>query len=140
MVDFMNQNNIFNYKEDKNMQILQMEYVRGIMSMYIMLPKDHTGLSSMEKSMTPSNAEHMMKWLQPHSVDVKIPKFKVKLRLQPTEALAKMGIKDLFSSNSDLSGMAKERISVDGVFHEAVLEVGIVIILKFNQSFFVSGQ
>jgi serpin B len=57
-------------------------------------------------------------------IEVTIPKFKVEAEYKLIEPLQKLGMKQVFSPEADLSGIGGKRdLSVSKVIHKAVVEV-----------------
>uniref|UniRef100_A0A674IU90 Serpin domain-containing protein n=1 Tax=Terrapene triunguis TaxID=2587831 RepID=A0A674IU90_9SAUR len=112
--------------EEHNCQVLELPYKDGDLSMYILLPKDYTGLTQLEKELT---YEKLTTWISPYymkedEVEVSLPQFKIETEAQLNQYLEALGITDVFNHESDLSGIAKAGgLSVSGAVHKAYIEV-----------------
>ncbi|KAH1176610.1 hypothetical protein KIL84_010312, partial [Mauremys mutica] len=112
--------------EEHDCQVLELPYKGGDLSMYILLPKDYTGLTQLEKELT---YEKLTTWISPYymkedDVEVSLPQFKIETSTQLNQYLKALGITDVFSHESDLSGIAEAGdLSVSAAVHKAYIEV-----------------
>ncbi|TFK12380.1 Ovalbumin [Platysternon megacephalum] len=112
--------------EEHDCQVLELPYKDGDLSMYILLPKDYTGLTQLENELT---YEKLTTWISPYymkedEMEVSLPQFKIETSAQLTEYLKALGITDVFSYESDLSGIAEAGgLSVSEAVHKAYIEV-----------------
>ncbi|CAM5116914.1 unnamed protein product [Natator depressus] len=113
--------------EEHDCQVLELPYKGDDLSMYILLPKDYTGLTQLEKELT---YEKLTTWISPDhlkedEVEVSLPQFKIETSAQLKKYLEALGMTDVFRPGvSDLSGMAKtDGLSISQVFHKAYAEV-----------------
>ncbi|XP_032648313.1 leukocyte elastase inhibitor-like [Chelonoidis abingdonii] len=113
--------------EEHDCQVLELPHKGGDLSMYILLPKDYTGLTELEKELT---YEKLSTWNSPDhlkedEVEVSLPQFKIETSAQLNKYLQALGMTDVFRPGvSDLSGMAKEGgLFLSHVVHKAFIEV-----------------
>uniref|UniRef100_A0A8C3SUI5 Serpin domain-containing protein n=1 Tax=Chelydra serpentina TaxID=8475 RepID=A0A8C3SUI5_CHESE len=113
--------------EEHPCQVLELPYKNGDLSMYILLPKDYTGLTQLEKELT---FEKLTTWISPghlkeDEVEVYLPRFKIETSAKLNQYLEALGITDVFHQGvSDLSGMTKTGgLFVSHVVHKAYIEV-----------------
>ncbi|KAM7176603.1 serpin B3-like [Macrochelys suwanniensis] len=113
--------------EEHPCQVLELPYKDGDLSMYILLPKDYTGLTQLEKELT---FEKLTTWISPghlkeDEVQVYLPRFKIETSAKLNQYLEALGITDVFHRGvSDLSGMTKTGgLFVSHVVHKAYIEV-----------------
>ncbi|XP_016978687.1 uncharacterized protein LOC108044262 [Drosophila rhopaloa] len=109
-----------NYFRDLDAQVLELPYRNSNLSMTIFLPRDVGGLSSLEEKIV-----GFARPLEAKEVYVKLPRFKIEFRDELRETLEKLGIRELFTDNSDLSGLFGDKSGgkVSQVSHKAFLEV-----------------
>ncbi|XP_051980417.1 antithrombin-III-like [Xyrauchen texanus] len=127
-VPMMYQENTFQYAriQEDNVQILELPYSGGDITMVLILPTDNKSLSEVVESM---NQKKLVGWLhamKKTTVSVQIPRFRIEDSLCLKEHLKKMGLKDLFSSaHASLSGMAADGsgLYISEAYHKAFLEV-----------------
>nr|XP_020851356.1 serpin B12 isoform X2 [Phascolarctos cinereus] len=132
-VKMMRQQNTFRigYIEELKTQILEMNYIKGKLSMFVLLPtlpaKDSTGLEELEKQMT---HEKITEWtsstiLCEEKVDVSFPQLTMESNLDLNFILQKMGITDIFDeAKSDLSGMSSSpNLYLSKAVHKTFVEV-----------------
>lgn len=114
----------FNYTETEDLQILEMTYEGGNLSMLILLPKGDN-LESLETSI---NAEKLNEWrnnLIYREIDIYIPKFKFETKYFMGETLQAMGMPTAFSPDeADFSGMdGTKTLYISHVIHQGFVEV-----------------
>lgn len=112
------------YRADGDMQVLEMPYKDGRLSMVVLLPAARDGLAQLESRLS---AENLRAWAQAgpvRTVDVTLPKFKLASGFSLNEALGRLGIQDAFSDTADFSGINGNRtLSLTAVLHKAMIEV-----------------
>jgi serpin B len=117
------------YAEFENLQILELPYVGGNISMFILLPKEKDGLKQLEKSLS---IENLDKWVQSlkrlnknQRLVLSLPKFKMTYELDLRSPLKAIGMVDAFSlPPADLSGMTGKKDNyVALALHKAIIEV-----------------
>ncbi|CAM5110880.1 unnamed protein product [Natator depressus] len=113
--------------EEHDCQVLELPYKGDDLSMYILLPKDYTGLTQLEKELT---YEKLTTWISPDhlkevEVEVSLPRFKIETSAELKKYLEALGMTDVFHPGvSDLSGMVKtDGLSVSEAIHKAYIEV-----------------
>ncbi len=112
----------FNYTETENLQLLELPYEGGDLSMLILLPKND--LSALETSLTVEKIDELRKDMRRTRVDIYIPKFKFETKYFMEDTLADMGMPNAFSGGADFSGInGAGGIWIDKVIHQAFVEV-----------------
>ncbi|XP_044521741.1 serpin B12 isoform X2 [Gracilinanus agilis] len=132
-VKMMRQQNTFRigYIEELNTQILEMNYTKGKLSMFVLLPplpaEDSIGLEELERNMT---HEKITEWTSPsimceEKVDVSFPQFTMESNLDLNFILQKMGIVDIFDdAKADLSGISPNpNLYLSKAIHKTFVEV-----------------
>jgi serpin B len=114
----------FDYLETRDMQMLQMPYEGGKLSMTILLPKGHD-LASLEWLLS---VEMLDQWRKDQEegarVDVYIPKFKISADYFLKDNLTNMGMPTSFTEMADFSGICPGRdLFIDEVIHQAYVNV-----------------
>ncbi len=114
----------FDYLETRDMQMLQMPYEGGKLSMTILLPKGHD-LASLERLLS---VEKLDQWRKDQEegarVDVYIPKFKIRANYFLKDNLTNMGMPTSFTEMADFSGICPGRdLFIDEVIHQAYVNV-----------------
>jgi serine protease inhibitor len=116
----------FAYAEDSRLQVLELPYRGGRLSMVILLPRDPDGLPELEKELS---ADHLGGWtheLQKRKVMVWLPRFNFSGGFNLKPMLAGLGILDAFDDRrADFSGMDSDprRLQIDRVVHQALIEI-----------------
>jgi len=123
MMQRTDENSTFGYAETQDLQILDMPYNGGKISMMILLPRQDNQLPSLEKTLTAENLRGWKSDLKEQRVDVYIPKFKFDTKYFMAKDLRDMGMNAAFSA-ADFSGMTGQKdLSISEVIHQAYVEV-----------------
>ncbi|KAK2160685.1 hypothetical protein NP493_1631g00017 [Ridgeia piscesae] len=106
-----------------NSKIIELPYEGDEVSMYILLPNSINGLAALESQLTSAKLNNAISMMYSTKIDVSIPKFNMTLKIQLTDILIAMGMKDLFGS-ADLSGIdGTRKLYVSKVVHKAYIDV-----------------
>ena len=123
MMQPTSQKSIFNYTQNKDLQILEMPYVGEDLSMLILLPLDDD-IEALENSFTIEKLTEWKKSLRKRRVKIYIPKFKFKTKYSLNETLSDLGMPTAFTNSADFSGMTGTKdLKIDKVIHQAFIEV-----------------
>ncbi len=131
-VPTMHQTSRFRHAAAEGVQLLEMPYAAGELSMLVALPTERDGLAALEDRL---DADALRTWvaaMERRNVDVALPKF----RVDPAEPIAlaatlvDMGMRDAFDgARADFSGMADPAANegtplyISAVFHKAFVAV-----------------
>jgi serine protease inhibitor len=109
-VPFMQKRGVFNYHEDETVKVLGIPTQGHELTMFVILPKHKDGLTQVEKEELVEgnelkrlldNCEHKKR-----QVNVQLPKFQIKHKLDAKQALLKKGIVNMFDTKTaDFSGI-----------------------------------
>ena len=116
----------YNYFDGGTFQALEIPYKSGDLSMIVFLPKDLSGLSALEQSLTASNTQQWLSQLRPASeVILTFPKFKLTQQVELQKTLGAMGMPLAFDPfAADFSGMTGQRdLCISAVIHKAFVDV-----------------
>jgi serpin B len=114
------------YASLPQMDILELPYVGGALSMIVLLPKEINGLQKVERELS---AEAIAKWvnaLDEQEVFVSLPRFKATGRFGLNDTLASMGMVDAFSdTKANFAGMdgRPNWLYISAIIHKAFVEV-----------------
>ena len=123
-VPMMRQAGHFNYAAFEKVQVLELPYVRGNISMIVLLPKHSTGLLDLEEKLTATNLQTWTADLREDRVEVHLPKFKLTSEFSLGDVLESMGMLLPFSRDADFSKMSsQEQLSISAVIHKAFVDV-----------------
>jgi serpin B len=126
-VSMMHQLHSFGYAERSGYQLLEMPYAGDDMSLVVMLPDAHDGLSNLEASLTTDELKAGLGSMYSTSVNVSLPKFTFDSSFKLADALKAMGMTDAFSkARADLRGIADppdEKLYIDEALHKAFIDV-----------------
>ncbi len=114
----------FNYAETETFQMLELPYVSGRFSMFVLLPKKTDGLAELEQAITDARLNQWLKQSSSTQVEVSMPKFKATTAFFLGDTLQRMGMTDAFSTKADFSGIATgEPLFIGEVVHKAYVDV-----------------
>jgi serpin B len=121
----MHREGSFGYFDGGTFQVLEIPYKSNELSLIVLLPKERSGLSGLENSMTASNMQQWLKQVAPvPKVIVTVPKFKSTQEFELSSALRALGMPQAFASNADFSGMTGKRdFAISAVIHKAFVDV-----------------
>ena len=115
----------FEYGANDDLQVLEMPYAGGDLTMLVLLPKKADGLAALEDNLTPANLAKWTAAMGSPDVRVYLPKFTMTCRFGLNETLRAMGMSDAFSpGKADFSGMDGGRnLFISAALHKAFVEV-----------------
>jgi len=120
---FMNRTEEYAYGEGAQVQVLELPYEGGAVSMVVILPKKRGGLAAVEKSL---DSRTLSRWLELESrqVAVSLPRFRYTVPLNLSKILSAMGMPTAFGPEADFSQMcSSERLCMGPVLHKAFVAV-----------------
>ena len=127
-VPMMRQEGHFRYGRDELVQVLEMPYVGGDLSMLIVLPTQDHGLGGVEQALSAESLERWIRVSEERLVDVSVPRFEITYDVDLTDVLRAMGMTDAFDEGkADFSGMDGGRIEpviyLYSALHKAFVDV-----------------
>ncbi|KAF0308530.1 Leukocyte elastase inhibitor B [Amphibalanus amphitrite] len=110
---------------DLGCKALELPYEGRRFSMLLLLPDKKDGLKALEEKLANTPVQSIMQKLHSEKTTISIPKFKLETSYNLEDHLKKLGIVDLFDSNSaDLSKISGNNdLFVSKVVHKAFIEV-----------------
>ncbi|NP_001268557.1 serine protease inhibitor A3N-like precursor [Mesocricetus auratus] len=110
--------------EELSSYVVEMRY-RGNVSAMFILP-DKGRMQQLESSLQPETLRRWKDSLRPRMIhELYVPKFSISTDYSMEGILSQLGIKEVFSSQADLSGITGDKdLRVSKVVHKAVLDVG----------------
>jgi serpin B len=123
-VPMMTVRHSFRYVEGQDVQILELPYAGGDLSMLVLLPKEVDGLAKLEEYLAAENLDGWVKNLADTEVDVSLPRFELTFPFRLDDTLKSMGMPDAFSDQADFSGMDGTRqLFIGAALHKAFVAV-----------------
>ena len=125
IVPLMCQTETFGYWEQRDMQILELPYGEGGLSMIVLLPRAVAGLPAIEKELTWEKLAAWTKGLHRREVRIFLPRFKIEAQFSLSKTLQTMGMKDAFNPReADFSLMDPANdLFISAVLHKAFVAV-----------------
>jgi serpin B len=111
-----------NYFENDQMQVVELPYLEGELSMFVLLPRDLDGLPALEEKLTGTRLNRWLRGLEQRQVTVFLPKFKLSSEFDLSSTLSDLGMVDAFTNGADFSGIAPG-IHIEKALHKAYVSV-----------------
>lgn len=124
-VSLMTQTNRLRYAKSDGVQILELPYQTGGLSMVVLLPKTSNGLAALDQGLSAKQVNGWMKQLELQQVEVFLPKFKLDSSFELQDVLSTMGMPIAFEqSQADFTGIeASGEIYLSAVIHKVFIDV-----------------
>jgi serpin B len=124
-VRLMNRQDRFRYVAVDGMQLLQLPYGDGSLSMVVLLPHGKTSLAELEAKLTAKNLDKWLEAARPRTVNLFLPRFKSTAEIRLHETLAAMGMAVAFdASSADFSAMTgRPELCLSDLIHQGVVNV-----------------
>ncbi|NXM72182.1 A1AT2 antiproteinase, partial [Serilophus lunatus] len=123
-VKMMHQNKAFNIHRDEALScwVVEIPYTGNVTSLFI-LP-DEGKMKQVEDALLSETVSNWMKSLNKRKIYLDLPKFSISGSYDIKSMFEKMGVKEVFSDQADLSGMAENpSLKVSNAIHKAVVDV-----------------
>jgi serpin B len=122
-VRMMAQQRRFRYGETDGLQVLELPYAGGSVSMIVLLPRERDGLADLETALTGDNLARWTGHLRERRVLVYFPTLKMSQGFRLENALTSMGMGDAFGA-ADFSGMdGSKGLFISAVLHKAYIDL-----------------
>ena len=113
----------FKYLSNNDLQVLEMPYRGGHLSMIVLLPNGDN-LKSFVESLSVGKLHQLQASLTAEEGTVYMPKFTLNTKVLLNDNLASMGMPSAFSGNADFTGITgKKDLSISMVVHQAFVKV-----------------
>ena len=125
----MHQKSLLLYSEDDHFQFLEIPYIDGSFSMYILLPKEVLSIKDLMALTTTGMVIQLRRKAFAHDVDVLFPKFEMRSHFGMRQTLSEMGVKAAFDNQrADFDKMIVKkleafRVYISEVYHDAWIDV-----------------
>ena len=115
----------FSHHNSDGIQVLELPYGEGALSMIVLLPEKVDGLWDIESKLNPENYRKWMSELQPEQLQVYLPKFRVTAQFRLDKVLVSMGMPLAFDrSRADFSAISgRKDLYLSAVLHKAFVDV-----------------
>ncbi len=125
----MHQRSLLPYSENKHFKFLELPYIDGHYSMYVLLPKNIITIAKMMEAVTVETIVRLKQHAFDYEVDVLLPKFEMKNHLSVKDTLSEMGVRAAFDNQTaDFDKMIIKkleafRIYITEIYHDAWIDV-----------------
>lgn len=120
----MSQAKSFPHASVGDVQVVELPYKGGRLSMVVLLPRSHDGLPPLEAKLTTNWLAAALESLRETRVNVVLPKFEFKADAALSHALRELGVKQVFTQEADLSGMdGTHDLYLQAALHKAYVRV-----------------
>ncbi len=122
-MNLIDTDDVFNYTETTDLQILELPYTGDDLSMIILLPKKND-ISSIIESIDNEKLSEWKKSMVETSLDIYLPKFTVETKYKLKNYLIQLGMDVPFSQFADFSGITGNKdLHIAEVIHKAFIDV-----------------
>jgi len=123
--DMMYRSGQMAYVENNDLQVVELPYEGGRLSMIVVLPKKKDGLGDVEAMLTAEKLNSWITGMKPVKVNLTYPKIKTTYSATLNDPLSLMGMVNAFKQDkADFSGMDGTReLSISAVIHKAFCEI-----------------
>ncbi|KAM4693825.1 neuroserpin [Discoglossus pictus] len=105
-------------------QVLEMPYEGDEVSLMIILSRQEVPLATLEPLVKSTLIDEWANSVKKQKVEVYLPRFKVEEMVNLKDILKRLGIREIFSRQADLSAISENKdLYVDKVVHKAFLEI-----------------
>ncbi|XP_037088781.1 ovalbumin-related protein X-like [Pollicipes pollicipes] len=87
------------------------------------LTRNMAAVSRLRDSLDSLDVSDIMKRLRASSVQISMPRFKIRTEYGLAGTMSQLGIRKIFTSRADLGNIADEPLAVDGIIHKVFMEV-----------------
>jgi serpin B len=122
-VEYLSNEDQYLYSQTSTVSIVGIPYKGQDFYMYIILPKKRDGLEEFEKTFTGSELMFLINRTTVREVEVRIPKFKIRTRVDLKPILISLGLNDMFRDRANFNRMTDAKVRVNSAAHEAFIEV-----------------
>lgn len=125
-VDMMMQDQSSGYATNNEVEVLQLAYKGGSMSMVVILPRKAEDLTAMEEKLSPELLADLLKPVKTIQIKLYLPRFRFSSEFNVADTLRAMGMRDaLDAGRADFSKMNKspEKLFISTVVHKAYVDV-----------------
>lgn len=122
-VDMMHQECSIPYTSEVGLQVAELPYGNEAFSMVVLLPGDGQGIDNLIEQLTPENWEKWTSRLSNRTIDIKLPKFKLKYSKELIEDLKMMGMIAPFNGSANFSNMSDSDLFIGLVKQDTFVEV-----------------
>ena len=122
-VSFMNKTLTCSYVEYEGNQMVKLPYEGGGYAMYVLLPSKNFRIDELVPYIYEDGFREVLDNMTTKKVRLSLPKFKVETEMSLVKTLQRMGVRTVFTTAADLSGIARGPLYVSDVYQKSVVNV-----------------
>ncbi len=123
-LDFMEKREILQYYETDEYQFIAKPYKSSNLSFGILLPKNLFGINELEKKMSNEFFNELLDGSQHAKVELNMPKLKLDLSYELSDALKKSGLQSAFSEEANFTGITNKKPAfLHQIVHKTYIEL-----------------
>lgn len=124
-VPMMYNDDVFAYAElpELDAVALELPYAGTQVSMLFILPNQVDGLSQLERQLQRVDLNQIAARLRREMVAVRIPKFRIEFEQDMTRPLQELGVRRMFTANSQVDAMLMRPVKVSKILQKAFIDV-----------------
>ncbi|CAL1536372.1 unnamed protein product [Lymnaea stagnalis] len=119
----------YNYGSRNNFEIIELPFVGGRFSMFIILPNANSTIAAFQQRLTSARGNanpvnDLISNLESRRLRLSLPKFRIESgELDLKESLVSLGLRKAFTPQADLSGISAVRLFISDVKQKAVIDI-----------------
>jgi serpin B len=121
----MRDTDTFAYAETPDLQVIEIPYLNGDASMFVVLPRANDGLPALEKALTPAALDGWLRSLSGEEVELTLPRWRHTVATDLGGAMKGLGMALAFDElKADFTGIApKPSLYITSALHQAFISV-----------------
>jgi len=122
-VDRMHNLDDYFYYEDKEVQLIRLQYKKDSMSAIVILPNASKNINEFISELTDEKLLHLLKKMHKLKVVLELPKFELRFSSELNSVLQKLGMKEAFNRNAANFNGIGGNLYIDDVIQKTYLKV-----------------
>ena len=121
-VDMMHIESAYKIKYTEDLTIAELPYGQGNFVMDVILPAEGKSTGDILPILTGINWEAWMEDMNEREIQLYMPRFKYKYKLELNDVLSSMGMGIAFSGDADFSNISDQRLAISKVLHQTFID------------------
>ena len=112
-----------NITETENFKILCLPYSNWAFVMFVLLPNEGVTTDQIVENLTAETFDTVKKQIEPHKVEISMPRFTSSLNIDLSDRLTKTGIRKAFTDEAEFPFITPRNMRIDKIIQAAKIEV-----------------